>query len=49
MTSYNKRTYRVDEIDFNMSPRDTFTVDEKEVSYIEYYKTKYDAKINDCN
>lgn len=24
MTSYNKRTYRVDEVEFNMSPRDTF-------------------------
>ena len=24
MTSYNKRTYKVDDIDFGMSPRDTF-------------------------
>lgn len=53
MTTYNKRTYKVDEVDFNMSPRDTFTVDEKEgtkeQSYVEYFKTKYDAKINDMN
>lgn len=49
MTSYNKRTYKVDEIDFNMSPRDTFLVKEVETSYVDYYKTKYDAKITDFN
>lgn len=49
MTSYNKRTYKVDEIDFNMSPRNTFSVKDVETSYIEYYKTKYDAKITDFN
>lgn len=30
MTSYNKRTYKVDEIEFNMSPLDTFTIEEKD-------------------
>jgi len=25
MSSYNKRTYKVDDIDFNISPKDTFT------------------------
>ena len=53
MTSYNKRTYKVDEVDFNVSPLDTFTVEEKEetkeTSYIDYFKTKYDAKITDMN
>ena len=49
MTSYNKRTYKVDEIDFNMSPRNTFSVKEEETSYVDYYKTKYDAKITDFN
>ncbi len=49
MTSYNKRTYKVDEIDFNMSPRNTFSVQEVETSYVDYYKTKYDAKITDFN
>ncbi len=49
MTTYNKRTYKVDEVDFNMSPRDTFSVDEKPTSYVDYFKTKYDARINDQN
>lgn len=53
MTTYNKRTYKVDEVDFNISPRDTFTVEEKEgpkeQSYVDYFKTKYDARINDMN
>lgn len=30
MTSYNKRTYKVDEVEFNMSPLDTFTIEEKD-------------------
>ena len=49
MTTYKKRTYKVDEVDFNMSPRDTFSVDEKPTSYVDYFKTKYDARINDQN
>ena len=49
MTTYNKRTYKVDEVDFNMSPRDSFTVEEKSTTYVDYFKTKYDARINDLN
>jgi hypothetical protein len=53
MTSYNKRTYRVDEVDFSMSPRNEFTMNEKgdpkTLTYAEYFKTKYDAKIVDLN
>ena len=30
LTSYNKRTYKVDDVDFNMSPLDTFMVDQEE-------------------
>jgi aubergine-like protein len=41
MTSYNKKTYRVDEVEFNMSPRDTFSVNEVETSYVDYYQSKY--------
>lgn len=49
MTSYNKKTYRVDEVEFNMSPRDTFSVNEVETSYVDYYQSKYQAKITDFN
>ena len=49
MTSYNKKTYRVDEVEFNMSPRDTFSVNEVLTSYVDYYQSKYQAKITDFN
>lgn len=55
MTSYNKRTYKVDDIDFTISPMDTFTCgdqktgEEKQVSYIEYFKTKYGQEVKDIN
>jgi aubergine-like protein len=54
MTTYNKRTYKVDSIDFNKSPKDTFEVTEKggetrTVSYEDYFRTKYDARITDSN
>lgn len=55
MTSYNKRTYRIDDIDFNMSPQDTFEVDKKEgeeaktMSYLEYFKQRYGWEIREMN
>ncbi len=55
LTSYNKRTYRVDDIDFNMSPLDTFTAEieegkpAKETSYVEYYNKKYGWGIRETN
>ena len=43
LTSYNKRTYRVDDVDFDKSPRDSFTLDADgtETTYHEYFKSKY--------
>jgi len=39
MTRYNNRTYRIDDIAFNQSPRSTFKLaDGSEVSFVEYYK-----------
>lgn len=56
LTSYNKRTYKVDDIDFNLSPKDTFTIDAvqegeeaKVTTYAEYFKSKYDAQVNELN
>lgn len=49
MTSYNKRTYKIDDVEFNITPRDTFTTEEKEISYVEYFKTKYDSEIKNMN
>jgi aubergine len=56
LTSYNKRTYKVDDVDFSMSPKDSFTIDavqegddSKTVTYAEYFKSKYEAEVRDMN
>ena len=43
LTSYNKRTYKVDDVDFDKSPKDSFTLDADgtETTYHEYFASKY--------
>ncbi|XP_037072584.1 piwi-like protein Ago3 [Pollicipes pollicipes] len=42
MTRYNKKTYRVDDIDYTMTPKDSFTLsDGTTITYMEYYKKHY--------
>ena len=43
LTSYNKRTYKVDDVDFEKSPKDKFTLDAdgQETTYHEYFASKY--------
>lgn len=38
MTAYNNRTYRVDNVDFNVTPASTFVRQNGEISYCEYYE-----------
>ena len=47
MTAYNKRTYRIDDVDFNMTPRSTFHLrkEDRDISYMEYYKNRYQQNI----
>jgi len=46
LTPYNNRTYRVDGIIWNMTPRSKFTKRTgEEFSYIEYYEKAYNRKI----
>jgi len=47
MTHYNNKTYCVDDIDFTKNPRSAFPLrkENREVSYIEYYKTRYNITI----
>ena len=51
MTTYNRRIYRIEEVSYENSPKDTFLLKEKkmtrEVSYIDYYKEKYNVEIHD--
>lgn len=47
LTDYNNKTYRVDDVTFEISPSDTFTKGDKEISYKEYYETRYNLNIKD--
>lgn len=39
--------YRINKIDFNISPKKTFQQDGKEITFIDYYKNKYNKEITD--
>eukprot|EP01097_Dermamoeba_algensis_P011811 TRINITY_DN92_c0_g1_i6.p1 TRINITY_DN92_c0_g1~~TRINITY_DN92_c0_g1_i6.p1 ORF type:complete len:708 (-),score=135.14 TRINITY_DN92_c0_g1_i6:114-2237(-) len=46
LTKYNNRNYRVDGIDWDKTPNNTFpTADGDEVSFVEYYTSQYKQKI----
>lgn len=48
LTEYNNKTYRVDDINWDMNPSSTFKkFDGTEISFVEYYATNYEKKIND--
>ncbi|KAL4715482.1 hypothetical protein ACJJTC_009108 [Scirpophaga incertulas] len=49
LTDYNKKTYRVDDVSWTDTPRSTFKMKEETVSYVDYYKKKYDIRIQDMN
>lgn len=38
MTPYNNRTYRVDDIDWDRTPRSTFKQDGQDKSFIQYFQ-----------
>jgi len=47
----NKHQYRIESINFDKTPHDTFTLtkETREISFGDYFKEKYDASINDLN
>ncbi|XP_028269656.1 piwi-like protein 2 [Parambassis ranga] len=48
ITRYNNRTYRIDAIDWNKSPKDTFTLmDGTTVTFMEYYSKNYGITIKE--
>lgn len=52
LTEYNNKTYRVDDIDWNRKPSDTFESKKEEgnkISFIDYYKNRYRLTIRDPN
>ncbi|KAF3820771.1 hypothetical protein GH733_005316 [Mirounga leonina] len=49
-TIFNNKTYRVDDIDWEETPRTTFkTSDGAEITFVEYYKTRYDQVVTELN
>ncbi|XP_030846820.1 seawi isoform X1 [Strongylocentrotus purpuratus] len=49
LTKYNNKTYRVDDIDFDTTPADTFETRSGPVSYVDYFKKSYERVIHDVN
>ncbi|CAH1795347.1 unnamed protein product [Owenia fusiformis] len=48
LTRYNNKNYRVDDINFSMSPEDTFANSKgEETSFLEYYQRAYGKEIRD--
>lgn len=47
MTTYNRRTYPIADILWDKTPNDTFPKKDKEITYLEYYRTKHGVIIND--
>ncbi|KAM3610700.1 uncharacterized protein V6R79_007566 [Siganus canaliculatus] len=50
ITRYNNRTYRIDDIEWNKSPKDTFTLmDGTQTSFVEYYSKNYGITIKEMD
>ena len=50
ITKYNNRTYKIDGIDFDDSPKSEFTLaDGRKTSFVDYYKNQYGITIKDIN
>ena len=47
--SYNNKTYKIDDINWDSNPKDTFNTRKGDVSFVEYYKTVSSNKIDDSN
>lgn len=47
LTGYNNKTYRVDDITFDESPMSTFDTKTGTISFMDYYKQKYNIIIRD--
>ncbi|XP_038602626.1 piwi-like protein 2 [Tachyglossus aculeatus] len=48
ITRYNNHTYRIDDIDWSKTPRNTFIMsDGKEITFLEYYSKNYGITVKD--
>nr|XP_003227897.2 PREDICTED: piwi-like protein 1 [Anolis carolinensis] len=50
LTRYNNKTYRVDDISWDSSPKDRFKkADGSEISFVDYYQMQYNQEVKDLN
>lgn len=49
LTEYNNKTYRIDDIDFEKTPLSLFKKKDGHISFIDYYKNRYNINIRDVN
>lgn len=49
MTRFNRRTYRIDDIDWNQTPASTFERRGEEISFADYFMQQYQIPIRDLN
>ncbi|XP_044132910.1 piwi-like protein 2 [Bufo gargarizans] len=50
ITRYNNRTYRIDDIDWNKTPKDVFTMtDGTNISFIDYYSKNYGITVKEVD
>lgn len=47
LTSYNNKTYRIDDVDFDQTPSSSFPTKTGEMTFVKYYKDKYNVDIRD--
>ncbi|XP_008848625.1 piwi-like protein 2 [Nannospalax galili] len=48
ITRYNNRTYRIDDVDWNKTPKDSFMMsDGKEITFLEYYSKNYGITVKE--
>lgn len=47
LTKYNNKTYRIDDVDWNTHPTNTFKFRDEEITYAQYMQRKYEIKVRD--
>lgn len=47
LTAYNNKCYKISDVDFKISPMDTFETKNGPITYVEYYKKNYNINIRD--
>ncbi|XP_066986204.1 piwi-like protein Siwi isoform X2 [Macrobrachium rosenbergii] len=47
MTTYNQRTYRIDDIAWSITARSKFTCQGEDITYMDYYQKTYQVRIRD--